>query len=81
MAIPLKALESTSPIPTTRAEISVLLAIDPFKGAEVSSSIVPRNGDLEVSRTGASLTEETTICAELVLIENAEVSPTITAVA
>ena len=75
MAIPLKALESTSLMPTTRSEMGVLFAIDAFEGAGVSSLIALRESDRVLSRIGASLMEETTICAELELVENAEVPP------
>ena len=55
IAMPFRALESTSLMPETRAETSVLLAVDAFEGAEVSSLIVLRTGDWLLSRTGASL--------------------------
>ena len=55
--------------------MGVLFAMDAFEGAGVSSLIALRKGDRVMSRIGASLMEETMICAELVLIENAEVPP------
>ena len=45
MAIPLKALESTSLMPTTRSEMGVLFAMDAFEGASVSSLIALRTGE------------------------------------
>ena len=55
--------------------MGVLFAMDAFEGAGVSSLIALRKGDRVLSRTGASLMEETMIWAEPVLLEKAVVPP------
>ena len=55
MAMPFRALESTSLMPPKpRAEMSVLFAEEAFKGAGVSSLMGPNAGDWVLSRTGTS---------------------------
>ena len=79
--MPFRAPESTSLMPETRAEMRELLVVDPLDGAGVSSLMALRTGDGVVSRAGASLMEETMICAEFVLVENAEDPPEVAVVA
>jgi hypothetical protein len=55
--------------------------MDAFAGAGVSSEFVARTGDWALFKMGASLTAETMIWAELVLVENAEAPPATAVVA